>query len=469
MYLKAVDSLLRGCLVSISFLLSTAGFAASAEHSAIIGKNEWLFYGLEIGSSAALPATDVSINLIQRLSKVLSANGIALSVAMVPIKMRVYSEHLPEEVQLSPYTRENYERVLNALRGGGVHAVDLNSAFLASPLRSSDTPLFFRLDTHWSSTGALQAADAIKQELLSSPTMRTLLESMPEASYKLSLGKIKRPSKGRDLLQLLPSDSPAVKFAFDYFYQVNVSRVNSHSSDLLGKQITPAVGLVGSSYSQSWTGFTDGLRFSLQRDIFSVTAVATQGAWYGMESFLSDDGFQNSPQKLILWEMPERDMHATPDLQFRDPIYKRNNTDWLLKVSALVQRTCLPSKKSWKFASSGLGKRLGKSHSGEFVLGATNDNDYLEIIFSNQTSILEYFSAKFTAIGSKSITVEAIGPAGSQKWTTVSNGDDQSHNLKLPAVANSEGSVRVRIYPGKTTSFAIKDVQICSQPDDLLN
>ncbi len=62
---------------------------------------------------------------------------------MVPLKMRIYSEHLPDSIPITDYMRGNYDRMAQALNSAQVNTIDLNTAFLNSPLRQSEDPLFF--------------------------------------------------------------------------------------------------------------------------------------------------------------------------------------------------------------------------------------------------------------------------------------------------------------------------------------
>ena len=58
-----------------------------------------------------------------------------------------------------------------------------------------------------------------------------------------------------------------------------------------------------------------------------------------MESYLRDDAFQNKPPKLLIWEMPERDMHAPPDYKYREARYVSSNADWLKRVTELIKKS----------------------------------------------------------------------------------------------------------------------------------
>jgi alginate O-acetyltransferase complex protein AlgJ len=226
--------------------------------------------------------------------------------------------------------------MLRVFSKAGVNAADLNSAFQNSSLRSGEVPFYFRLDSHWTPIGAMVGAEALKKALDSDPKSAERLASIPTVKYTYKVSNRKRPSRGRDLVDQLPPNAPA--FAPELLPQVNVVREDSSQSTLLGAQDVPQIGLVGSSYSRDWTGFSDAVRYVLQRDVLVAAVGADQGSWVGMESYLKNEAFQTNPPKLLIWEMPERDMRAPPDYKYRDARYVMGNAEWLKKVTDLVNK-----------------------------------------------------------------------------------------------------------------------------------
>lgn len=455
------------CAATLANLLGMAVAHAADEPAGVIGKNEWLFYRYEMTEANDAAAADASLDLIQRLNKLLASNGTSLVVAMVPLKMRIYSEHLPDNVQINAFMAGNYERMRKALQLAQVNTIDLNTAFLNSPLRHSDTPLFFRLDTHWTPTGAILAAETVKAGISANPALQKEFDATPEVGFKMVFASRKRPSNSRDLIQQLPQNS--LSFGPEQVVRVNVNRTQPVKEDLLGNGPVPAIALVGSSYSRDWTGFTDALRYQLQRDVLGVSVGADQGSWVGMESYLRDDTFQTKAPKLLIWELPERDMRAPPDYKFREARYVSNNSEWLLRVSALVQASCKASAVTAKLAPVGLAANAANVKGAALLTGPTNDNDFIEIGFDKLIEKLDYLAARATIAGSKTITLEASGPnVATRRFSLNVPGDDSAHALKIPLPSNGSGFTKVRIYPGKSTGFALQGLQVCRQPDDLL-
>lgn len=452
--------------VVLSTLAGSVAYAAEPANG-VIGKSEWLFYNLEMSEPSHAAATDVSLDLIQRFNKVLAANGVNLVVVMVPVKMRIYSEYLPDEVKINDYMAGNYGRMNKALQAANVSTVDLNTAFVNSPKRNSDTPLFFRLDTHWTPTGAMLAAETIKAGVIANPALKAALDATPEEAFKLAIANRKRPSKGRDLVDQLPKNT--VTFAPEMVAQVNVTRVQPPKEDLLGNRVPVGLTLVGSSYSIEWTGFADALRYTLQRDILGVAVAADQGSWVGIESYLRDDAFQTKAPKMIVWEMPERDMRAPPDYKFRDARYISNNTEWLLRASAWVQASCKPSAVAARLMPVGLAASAGNLKGAKVATGPTNDGDFIEISFDKPVDKLDYLTALASTAGSKSVTLEASGPGvATRRFTMTVPGDDAAHALKTPLPSAGAGFTKVRVFPGKSNAFVFESPQLCRQPEDIL-
>lgn len=453
-------------VVFLSMLATSAAHAAEPP-TGVVGKNEWLFYNYEMSEASHAASTNVSLDLIQRFNRVLAANGVNLVVVMVPVKMRIYSEHLPDDIKINDYMASNYERMNKALLAANVKTIDLNTAFVNSPKRNSDTPLFFRLDTHWTPTGAMLAAETVKAGINSNSVLKAALDATPEEAFKLAIANRKRPSKGRDLVENLPKN--ALTFAPEMVAQVNVTRVQAPKEDLLGNRTPVGLTLVGSSYSMDWTGFGDALRYSLQRDILSVAVAADQGSWVGIESYLRDDAFQTKAPKMIVWEMPERDMRAPPDYKFRDARYVTNNTEWLLRASAWAQGSCKPSAVAAKLMPVGLAANSGNLKGTKLVTGPTSDSDFIEISFDKPVERLDYLSVLASTAGSKSVVLEASAPGvAARRFTMVVPGDDVAHALKAPLPSAAAGFTKLRVFPGKTNAFVFDTPQICRQPEDLL-
>jgi alginate O-acetyltransferase complex protein AlgJ len=456
---------------TLFLLYATASFAAPAfgadSAPGIIGKNEWLFYSNEISEPSDNGSVATSIGLMQRLSKVFADNGTTLAIAMVPIKMRIYAEHLPDNIKLSEHLRGNYERIAGGMKSAGMQVFDLNTAFMTSPKRSADLPFYFRLDTHWAPAGALLAAETIRAQIEANATLKPIFDATPEEAFKLTMARRRQSTRARDLTEQLAKPAPV--FAPESVYMFEVSRAGAPKQDLLGKAAAPMITLMGSSYSSNWTGFPDALRASLQRDVLAISVGADQGSWVGMESYLRDDAFQGDRPKLIIWEMPERDLRAVPSNKFRDARYVMDNSEWLLRTASWVQKSCQPGSPVAKLNTVGLGSNAANLAGGDLATGPTSEGDFVEFIVDRPMERLDFLWASLVASGSKQVTIEASGPSMPAKRMTVAiPGDDVPHAFKVPVAAGAAGVNKVRLYPGKTNKFALAQTKLCRLPEELL-
>lgn len=451
----------RTTLLPILLTLCSLPTLAQDTPPGIVGKDGWLFYRHEFAEDPK--GADISVDLIQRISRLLTAQGTAVTVALAPLKARVYAEHLPAGLTLSPAQLGQHDRLLAKLRDAGVLTVDLNKAFVQSPKRVGEFPLFIRQDTHWSAPGALVAAEAIRDAVLSTPALKAAYEATPAAPYSLTWSTQKWPVEG-DLIQQLPKGAPKQEKEMVSVFEVKRTQ---QAASLLGNAPHIGVTLMGSSYSADWTQFPAALKYTLQRDTLSISVAADQGQWVGLESYLRDDAFQNNRPKLLIWELPERDVKSPPDMPYREARYVMDNTEWLLRAAAWVQAGCKTSTNTVQIEATSLGSKKTGS---EVSVPGSEESDYLELSFARPVDKLDYLAAQLTSHGSKTLTLEATGPGvTTRKFTLSVAGDEHAHVFKTPLWTKSAGYTKLKIYPGKTRGFSLKTPQLCQQPADLLS
>lgn len=329
--------LFKRTLKSALLVCALGSMAAHAADPApvIIGKNDWLFTPYEFATPADAADTDATVQLLQKANRLFEAKGVALALVIVPSKIRIYSDQLPDSHPLDAYTAGKYEKVSAALRAGGVNVVNLNQPFLNSPQRLGDSPLFLRLDTHWAHAGALLAGETVKAAIDASPVLKAALAATPEEKYTLNWSKQKVNQRARDLVKLLPKDGPSFPAEQSMMFKVN--REKASQAGLLTTGDNVGVTVIGSSYTNKNTGYPDGLRYLLQRDLLDISIPVDQGPWVGMEAYLRDDAFKTNKPKLIIWEIPERELRSPPNYKFRDARYIIDNNEWLQRVTALLK------------------------------------------------------------------------------------------------------------------------------------
>ncbi|MDT8990058.1 hypothetical protein RQP54_04210 [Curvibacter sp. APW13] len=331
---KAMFSCAAVVACSTLFALS----AAAADNVPVLfGKNnEWLFTPYEFAQQSDAADTSATISLFEKANKLFERQGIALALVIVPSKVRIHSDQLPPNKPLDPYTEGKYENAVKVLKAGGVNVVNLNQPFLASPHRSSDTPLFLRLDTHWSPSGALLAAETIKAVIDATPSLKAAWAATPEVGYTLSWNKQKTTTRARDLVRLLPPEDQK-QFAPEQVLPFKVARTTASQAGLQGAGDTVGITVIGSSYTNKNTGYPDGIRYTLQRDLLDISIQVDKGPWVGMEEYLRDESFKTNKPKLIIWEIPERELRSPPNAKFRDVRYQIDNAEWINRIASILK------------------------------------------------------------------------------------------------------------------------------------
>ena len=327
----------RKLLASISCLmLSGFSVAYAAEPSPVLfGKDNWLFTPYEFAVASDAKDTQASIQLFEKVNKLFETKGIALALTIVPSKVRIHADQLPADKPLDSYTADKYENAVKTLRAGGVNVINLNEEFLKSPHRTSDTPLFLRLDTHWSPSGAYLAAETIKKGIDANPGSRAALGTTKEEKYSIAWAGKKTATRSRDLVRLLPKDAPV--FPAEQILPFKVTRSEATQTGLLNTTDTIGITAIGSSYTNKNTGYPDALRYALQRDLLDISIPVDQGPWAGMENYLRDDSFKTNKPKLIIWEIPERELRSPPSNKFRDARYIFDDNEWLARITNLLK------------------------------------------------------------------------------------------------------------------------------------
>jgi alginate O-acetyltransferase complex protein AlgJ len=305
---------------------------ANAESAAYIGRDGWLFYQYEHSDEKDVKAIETSVALYADFIKEMEKRGTQVYVTLVPLKIRTYQKYLPKP--LDNHLQSSYSKILERFNKSGIKTIDLNSPFMkyAAEAANDASPLYLRQDSHWSSNGALLAAETIAKALQEAPQARSVLDTEPVLPYQVKKRNAMIRSKVRDLVPQLPAGSPEqdVEMILDIRFLPPAQQ-----GSLMG-DVFKSVALVGSSYSAGWTGFPGAMRYALQRDIADVSIPALEGSWQGMLKYLNDDAYKKNKPKLLIWEMPERDMIAPPDFKYREQRYLITPQAWLKQAIGLL-------------------------------------------------------------------------------------------------------------------------------------
>ena len=165
--------------------------------------------------------------------------------------------------------------------------------------------------------------------------MKKALDLTPAVAYTLTMAKQKTATRARDLVHYLPKEEQT--FAPERVLAFKVARASASQASLQGAGDAVGITVIGSSYTNRNTGYPDAIRYSLQRDLLDISIPVDQGPWVGMESYLKNEAFKTNPPKLIIWEIPERELRSPPNAKFRDVRYQMDNNDWFTRISALLK------------------------------------------------------------------------------------------------------------------------------------
>jgi len=317
-------------LLALSAALVMSAPALASDYDVVFGKNkDWLFTGYEYVKPSYAADNQTTINDLIEASKLFRQNGVGLAIVLVPSKIRIYADELPADRPIDDYNMQQYGKAVTALRAGGVDVVDLNTAYLAMTDRTGDNLLYFKQDTHWTPKGALVAAETIKSTVMSTPELQTAWAAAPDVKYNLTWSPRAHPSRARDLVHYLPPGTAS--FSPERVKTFTVDRDTASTASLTGAGDTVGVTVIGSSYTDAGTGYPDAVRYELQRDVLVLSLPVDQGPWSGMATYLKNE-FKASKPKLVIWEIPERELHSPPAAKWREARYQIDNAQWLQTI-----------------------------------------------------------------------------------------------------------------------------------------
>jgi alginate O-acetyltransferase complex protein AlgJ len=415
-----------------------------AQPTGMVGKNDFLFYRYEMAQTSDASDTQASLHLLEKMNRQLAQNGVTLALVLVPSKVRIYFDYLPSGVKLDSWTDGKYDAALQFLRAQNVAAVDLNRAFLKSPLRLSDTPLFLRLDTHWSPAGAMVAAQTIRAEIEQNAVLKRAWQATPEVAHDLTWATTKVNKRERDLVKQLPKGAP--EFAIEQVLPFKVTRRQASQSGLLQEGDSVGVTAIGSSYTDVATLYPDALRYALQRDLLDISIPVLRGPWVGMAAYLQDAAFQRSRPQLLIWEIPERELRSPPNYRFREERYISDNQEWLLRASAWVQKECQAVQNPIK-------------------ADVTARQATLE--FETPLQPLDYVQFTLPASHAHLWQLEALNRPGEKKaWSQTLAVDDLPFTAKLTLPALPGGVTQLRLQAEGIGD--VRDWRVCRLPAFLL-
>ena len=263
----------------------------------VVGREGWLFTDEEFTFyDDAAAETARKLAYIGEVRGALAERNVALIVALVPDKARVYSEFVGRK--LPSYTQGRYESFRRGLLEQNIVTPDLLSALTAAKAQG---PTYLRTDTHWTPAGAEVAAETLAEALRTAD-----VPGLFGSTYTTEITGTE-PYRG-DLFNFLPLG--ALKGRLGPGGERLEGRQTTATGDsaggkLFGAQTIP-VTLVGTSYSadERWN-FTGALQTALGADVLNL-ATEGHGPLPPMREYLASPELRDAPPSVVVWEIPER-------------------------------------------------------------------------------------------------------------------------------------------------------------------
>ncbi|VXC43598.1 Cell division protein FtsQ [Pseudomonas sp. 8Z] len=262
----------------------------------------WLFLADELQvHTQAQHNAQARADKVRALNGWLAGRGIELLVVLVPDKSRIAAEQLcglPRSPALAPRVAQWQ----GSLQQAGIATLDLTATL--QPLGSA---AYLRTDTHWSETGAAAAAQRVAKAVAG-----LAVTPSPLKQWSRSVGAEQvRPG---DLVRLAGIDwlpialQPAVERVAASQFSALDEAAGVEAEDLFGDSQLPNVALIGTSFSRN-SNFVGFLEQALGTSLgnFAKDGGGFDGA---AKDYLQSPAFEQTPPRLLIWEIPERDLQT---------------------------------------------------------------------------------------------------------------------------------------------------------------
>ena len=267
-----------------------------------VGKDSWIYIRNDLKQLTTARNVKSSwaqekLNLVDSISKALNSKGIYVVIALVPDRVDLYPEFLPDDLfQESSSSGVVYPSVLDELSKRGLNTVDIFSAIKSSPYFSSKAKTYFSQDAHWNAYGASAAAKAVAEDIW----QHVQRSSIPEVDYIFDPQKPVE-NKGRSYRDGLP-EAIRSTVSFEETIPYKSGKTNKDEGDKILSKDAPKVVIVGTSFTGY--GLKQSLVHYLSADILDMS-VPGKGVWVPMANYLSSESFKEDLPKVLVWEMPE--------------------------------------------------------------------------------------------------------------------------------------------------------------------
>lgn len=265
----------------------------------------WLFLTDELRINRhAQSNAQTKAGVVREIQQRLAKRGITLLVAVVPDKSRIASSQLCDLRRPLQLQQRAVEWV-DGLNKAGVAAIDL-----APTLQPLGADAYLRTDTHWSETGSAAAAKAVAQHVQAMGISAT-----PRKDFDVKVqDPARRPGDlvrlaGLEWLPVTWQPQPETVAATQISEKAAQAQSGSDNlDDLFGDDNLPNVALIGTSFSRN-SNFAGFLQQALGAPIGNF---AKDGGEFsgGANGYFDNPAFKQTPPKLVIWEIPERDLQT---------------------------------------------------------------------------------------------------------------------------------------------------------------
>jgi alginate O-acetyltransferase complex protein AlgJ len=265
----------------------------------------WLFLTDEMRINRHAQANaETKAGVVREIQKRLASRGIKLLVAVVPDKSRIAIAQLCDlrrPVQL----QQRALAWVDGLNNAGVAAIDL-----APTLQPLGADAYLRTDTHWSETGSAAAAKAVARHV-----QDLGISATPHKDFEVKVqDPARRPGDlvrlaGLEWLPVTWQPQPETVAATQITEKAGEAQSGGDNlDDLFGDDNLPNVALIGTSFSRN-SNFAGFLQQALGAPIGNF---AKDGGEFsgGANGYFDNPAFKQTPPKLVIWEIPERDFQT---------------------------------------------------------------------------------------------------------------------------------------------------------------
>lgn len=265
----------------------------------------WLFLTDEMRINRhAQGNAEIKAGVVREIQQRLARRGITLLVAVVPDKSRIAAAQLCD-LRRPAQLQDRAMVWIDGLNKAGVAGIDL-----APTLQPLGADAYLRTDTHWSETGSAAAAKAVARQV-----QALGISATPHKDFEL---KVQDPARhpgdlvrlaGLEWLPVSWQPTPETVAATQISEKVAEAQSGGDNlDDLFGDDNLPNVALIGTSFSRN-SNFAGFLQQALGAPIGNF---AKDGGEFsgGANGYFSNPAFKQTPPRLIIWEIPERDLQT---------------------------------------------------------------------------------------------------------------------------------------------------------------